>query len=92
MPAMNIKQATLIPSAQAIQCSKQLAQQEGIFVGISAGASFAAALEVAKDAAKGTTIGPAGCLGLPEGLPQSSRAVRKFDNRIGYVGRRRFRA
>jgi cysteine synthase len=45
-----------IPSQQAIQCSKQLAQKEGIFVGISAGASFAAALEVSSGAPKGTTI------------------------------------
>jgi cysteine synthase A len=45
-----------IASPQAIQCSKQLAQKEGIFVGISAGASFAAALEVGKGAPKGTTI------------------------------------
>ena len=51
-----VDQVITIPSAQAIQCSKQLAQQEGIFVGISAGASFAAAIEVAKDAPKGTTI------------------------------------
>ena len=40
----------------AMQSSKQLAQKEGIFVGTSAGATFAAALEVAKDAPKGTTI------------------------------------
>jgi cysteine synthase A len=39
-----------------MQCSRQLAQKEGIFVGTSAGAGFAAALEVAKDAPKGTTI------------------------------------
>lgn len=45
-----------IPSQQAIQSSKQLAQKEGIFVGISAGASFAAALEVSSGASKGTTI------------------------------------
>ena len=45
-----------IPSQQAIQCSKQLAQKEGIFVGISAGASFAAALEISNGAPKGTTI------------------------------------
>jgi cysteine synthase A len=51
-----VDQVITIPSAQAIQCSKQLAAQEGIFVGISAGASFAAAIEVAKDAPKGTTI------------------------------------
>jgi cysteine synthase A len=40
----------------AMQCSKQLASKEGIFVGVSAGATFAAALEVAKDAPKGATI------------------------------------
>jgi cysteine synthase A len=45
-----------IPGPVAINCSKQLAQKEGIFVGISAGASFAAALEVANGAPKGTTI------------------------------------
>ena len=45
-----------IPGPVAIGCSKQLAQKEGIFVGISAGASFAAALEVANGAPKGTTI------------------------------------
>jgi cysteine synthase A len=45
-----------IPAPQAMKCSKDLAQKEGIFVGISAGASFAAALEVANGAPKGTTI------------------------------------
>src|SRR5947209_3314414 len=45
-----------IPGPVAMNCSKQLAQKEGIFVGISAGASFAAALEVANGSAKGTTI------------------------------------
>ena len=45
-----------IPGPVAINWSKQLAQKEGIFVGISAGASFAAALEVANGAPKGTTI------------------------------------
>jgi len=45
-----------IPAPQAMQCSKQLARKEGIFVGTSAGATFAAALEVSKDAPKGTTI------------------------------------
>jgi len=36
--------------------SKELAQKEGIFVGTSAGATFAGALEVAKKAKKGDTI------------------------------------
>jgi cysteine synthase A len=39
-----------------MQNSRQLALQEGIFVGTSSGATFAAALDVAKDAPKGTTI------------------------------------
>src|SRR5687767_8348362 len=41
---------------EAMHWSRQLARQEGIFVGISAGGSFAAALEVCKDAPKGSTI------------------------------------
>ncbi len=45
-----------IPAPQAMHWSRQLAQKEGIFVGISAGASFAAALEVCNGAPKGTTI------------------------------------
>ncbi len=45
-----------IPGPLAMNTSRQLAQKEGIFVGISAGASFAAALEVANGAPKGTTI------------------------------------
>jgi cysteine synthase A len=45
-----------IQGADAMRCSRELAQKEGIFVGISAGGTFAGALEVAKDAANGTTI------------------------------------
>lgn len=45
-----------IPGPQAIHCSRQLAQKEGIFVGISGGATFAAALEVCGDAPDGTTV------------------------------------
>ena len=51
-----VDQVITIPATQAMQCAKQLAQKEGIFVGVSAGATFAAALEVAKDAPKGATI------------------------------------
>ena len=36
--------------------SKALAQQEGIFVGITAGATLAGALEVCKTAAPGSTV------------------------------------
>jgi cysteine synthase len=36
--------------------SKALAQQEGIFVGITAGATFVGALEVCKTAAPGSTV------------------------------------
>jgi cysteine synthase A len=39
-----------------MQNSKLLAQQEGIFVGVSSGATFAAALEIARTAPKGATI------------------------------------
>jgi cysteine synthase A len=40
----------------AMRWSKQLAQQEGIFVGISAGGTFAAAVQVAQEAPKGSTV------------------------------------
>ena len=36
--------------------ARQLAQQEGIFVGITAGATFAGALQVRRDAPKGATV------------------------------------
>jgi cysteine synthase A len=36
--------------------SKELATKEGIFVGITSGATFAGALRIAKEAPKGSTI------------------------------------
>jgi cysteine synthase A len=45
-----------ILNADAMRCSRDLAQKEGIFVGISAGGTLAGALEVCKDAAKGATV------------------------------------
>ncbi|MFL5489693.1 MAG: cysteine synthase A [Gemmatimonadaceae bacterium] len=45
-----------VPGARAMECSRQLARKEGIFVGISAGGTFAAALEVCAEAPKGATI------------------------------------
>jgi cysteine synthase len=45
-----------VTGAEAMKCSRELAQKEGIFVGITAGGTFAAALQVAKDAPPGSTI------------------------------------
>lgn len=51
-----IDQVITVPGAQAMQCSRDLARNEGIFVGTSSGGTFAAALEVCKGAPKGTTL------------------------------------
>src|SRR5579862_788152 len=45
-----------IPGPDAIRYSKELATQEGIFVGITSGATFAGALKVAAEAEKGANI------------------------------------
>lgn len=45
-----------IPGPEGIRCAKDLAVKEGIFVGITSGASFAGALQIAKEAAKGANI------------------------------------
>jgi cysteine synthase A len=45
-----------IPGPEAIRCSKDLAAKEGIFVGITSGGTFAAALRVAREAEKGANI------------------------------------
>ncbi len=45
-----------IAGGDAMKCSKALAQQEGIFVGITAGATFAGALEVCESATPGSTV------------------------------------
>tara|TARA_B100000530_G_scaffold31304_1_gene18663 strand:+ start:586 stop:1497 length:912 start_codon:yes stop_codon:yes gene_type:complete len=49
---------SLIPvkGDEAIRLSKELAQQEGIFTGISGGATLAGALDVCQSAAKGSTV------------------------------------
>jgi cysteine synthase len=51
-----IDQLLGINGADAMRCARDLARQEGIFVGTSSGATFAGALQVAKAAAPGTTI------------------------------------
>jgi cysteine synthase A len=45
-----------IPNVDAMHWSRQLAQKEGIFVGISAGGTFAGAIQVCADAPKGSTV------------------------------------
>jgi cysteine synthase A len=45
-----------IPGPDAIKWSQQLAIKEGIFVGITAGGTFAAALKIAEEAPQGSTI------------------------------------
>jgi cysteine synthase len=45
-----------ISGPDAIRCSQELATQEGIFVGISSGATFACALKVAAEAKPGANI------------------------------------
>jgi cysteine synthase A len=55
--AMNAVDRLVPVTAQdALQCSRELAVKEGIFVGISSGATFAGALEVARGADEGSTI------------------------------------
>jgi cysteine synthase A len=45
-----------IPNPDALRYSRELAQKEGIFVGITAGATFAGALKVCAEAPKGATV------------------------------------
>ncbi|HTA38695.1 MAG TPA: cysteine synthase A [Candidatus Acidoferrales bacterium] len=51
-----VSRVITIANADAMQCSQQLAKKEGIFVGTSSGATFAAALQVCADAPKGSTV------------------------------------
>jgi len=45
-----------IANADALKWSKELARQEGIFVGITAGGTMAGALKIAAEAPKGSTL------------------------------------
>jgi len=51
-----IDQVILVNGAESMQASQQLAQKEGIFVGITAGGTFATALKVAETAPEGSNI------------------------------------
>ena len=56
MAAGLVHRIITVTGPDAMSWSRQLARKEGIFVGISAGGTFAAAIELAKDAPKGSTI------------------------------------
>ena len=56
MATNKINEILRIPNPEAMRWSRELARKEGIFVGITSGATFAAALRVAADAPKGSTI------------------------------------
>jgi cysteine synthase A len=45
-----------VADAEAIDCARQLGAKEGIFVGISSGATLAAALQIAREAEPGASI------------------------------------
>ncbi len=51
-----ISEILTISGPDSLRCSKELAAKEGIFVGITSGATFAAALQVAAKAPKGSNI------------------------------------
>jgi len=54
--ALAIERVLPIANADAMHWSQELALKEGIFVGITAGATFAGALRVAAEAPKGSTV------------------------------------
>ena len=54
--AEHADQILTLSNPRAMECSRNLAHQDGIFVGISPGATLAAALEVAEGAAEGGSI------------------------------------
>ena len=56
MATNRVNKVLRIPNAEAMRWSNELARKEGIFVGITSGATFAAALRVAADAPKDSTI------------------------------------
>ncbi len=54
--SIKIDRVIPVPGEDALRCSAELARKEGIFVGISAGGTFAAALRVCAEAPKGANI------------------------------------
>ena len=70
-----VKRMITVSSADAMEWSRRLAREEGILVGISAGATCAAAIEVAAEARKGS----AGLCMLPD-TGERSLSTPLFDN------------
>ena len=56
MAASRVDDIVLIDGKDALRCARELARQEGIFVGTSAGATFSGALQVAQAAPQGANI------------------------------------
>jgi cysteine synthase A len=56
LEAGNVDRVITISGAEAMKTSQELAKKEGIFVGTSSGATFAAALQVCREAEKGSTV------------------------------------
>ena len=56
LESVRVTRIITIPASEAMNWSRQLARKEGIFVGISAGGTFAAAMQIANEAPKGSTI------------------------------------
>ena len=54
--AKYVDRIVTIPAPEAVQWSRKLAQKEGIFVGVSAGGTFGAAMKVCADAPNGSTV------------------------------------
>src|SRR5258706_14216566 len=51
-----VSRVIAVAAPDAMRWSRELARKEGIFVGISAGGTFAAAVQIASEAEKGSTI------------------------------------
>ena len=56
LDAGNVDRVVTVAGADAMKASRELAQKEGIFVGTSSGATFHAALQVCRDAEKGSVV------------------------------------
>ncbi|MCO6414552.1 MAG: cysteine synthase A [Thiogranum sp.] len=56
LQAQHVDDFIPIDGNRALECARDLARREGIFVGISAGATFAGALQIAEQAPEGANI------------------------------------